>query len=280
MYKSGLGVEKDDTEAAKWTLQAAKGGMLEAMNNMGTMYEYGDGVEQDTSQALAWTLKAAEGGYLTAQVHLATLYISGQCGKDIPEGLKWLEMAALCGDAEGQLQLGQMHELALAPEPSDQTAVKWYTAAADQGHCEALFKLGCMYIQARGLSVDGGVNNMLNKKATNNWLVLSGDMSEENRVANALACFVLAGSRGHELSVQLVEELRPKMEGGDPVPLPKFTQDSDPAAVVAAITTAAAEAANHTMDIGDNPQAQLSSGNGESGGGGGNKKKGKGKKKK
>jgi TPR repeat protein len=281
LYKVGMGVEQDDSEAAKWTMRAAEHGMLEAMNNLGTMYEFGHGVERNGLKALEWTRKAAEGGYLTAQVHLATLYFSGICtNSDVPEGAKWLQMAAVCGDAEGQFQLGLLHETGAAPNASDVEAVKWYTAAGDQGHTEALFKLGCMYIQGKGLSNSDGVEKKTVGTANNNWLVLSSNnMSEENRVANALACFVLAGSRGHELSMQLVEELRPKLQGGEPVPLPQFTPDSDPAAVVAAIASAAAKAANHSMDLGEFDSPKLSPVTNESSSGKNNTKKNKGKKK-
>src|SRR5215469_8561007 len=51
IYDGGLGVSKDDAQAAKWYRKAADAGDAAAMEALGAMFETGRGVSQDAGHA-------------------------------------------------------------------------------------------------------------------------------------------------------------------------------------------------------------------------------------
>lgn len=60
MYQYGLGVEKDDQEAANWYIKAAEFGNANAQDALGWMYQQGTGLDQNYEKAFYWYRKAAE----------------------------------------------------------------------------------------------------------------------------------------------------------------------------------------------------------------------------
>ena len=54
MYDYGIGIQKDDTEAARWYRMAAEQGHTDAQFNLGFEYATGKGVPQDYVRAFAW----------------------------------------------------------------------------------------------------------------------------------------------------------------------------------------------------------------------------------
>ena len=59
-YLSGLGVEKDEKEAARWFLKAAELGEPDSMFHLAWMYQEGIGVEQNSELSTEYLYKAAE----------------------------------------------------------------------------------------------------------------------------------------------------------------------------------------------------------------------------
>lgn len=62
MYKYGIGVKMDRSEATSWFRKAAEKGLPYSMLNMGKVYEKGDGVTQDEAIAREWYKKSAIAG--------------------------------------------------------------------------------------------------------------------------------------------------------------------------------------------------------------------------
>ena len=54
IYASGVGVPKDDVEAAKWYGLAAGWGDAAAQYNLAIMYENGGGMPKDDAEAIKW----------------------------------------------------------------------------------------------------------------------------------------------------------------------------------------------------------------------------------
>ena len=54
MYESGNGVEKDETEAAKWYKRSAEQGFAIAQNNFGNMLQGGKGVKKNTRPSFGY----------------------------------------------------------------------------------------------------------------------------------------------------------------------------------------------------------------------------------
>ena len=70
MYRSGLGIEKDEAAAVQWFLKAATQGHVRAQNNLAFMFREGRGVQRDLPQAARWYRRAAEQGDPYAQYNL------------------------------------------------------------------------------------------------------------------------------------------------------------------------------------------------------------------
>ena len=73
LYDHGLGVDEDDTEAARWYQMAADQGLPLAMRNLAGMYAGGHGLPYDKDQAIYWYEKAAQAGDEKSAQRLAAL---------------------------------------------------------------------------------------------------------------------------------------------------------------------------------------------------------------
>jgi TPR repeat protein len=62
MFERGMGVELNQTQAAKWYEKAAIQGHRDAQYNIGIMYATGRGVEQNDQFAMMWLASAAKQG--------------------------------------------------------------------------------------------------------------------------------------------------------------------------------------------------------------------------
>jgi hypothetical protein len=62
MFERGIGVELNQTQAAKWYEKAAIQGHKDAQYNIGIMYAMGRGVEQNDKFAMMWLAAAAQQG--------------------------------------------------------------------------------------------------------------------------------------------------------------------------------------------------------------------------
>lgn len=80
---------------------------------------------------------------------------------DLPGALPLFRQAAEEGSADAQAWLGYL--LDLAEENTE--AVRWYRAAADQGHKEGLAGLADMYAKGEGVDKDPGEARSLYEKA-------------------------------------------------------------------------------------------------------------------
>ena len=63
MYLNGLGVEQNDSIAARWYQRAAEQGDARAQNNLGILYATGRGLPRNDMQAYGWFKLAAAQGY-------------------------------------------------------------------------------------------------------------------------------------------------------------------------------------------------------------------------
>ena len=101
--------------------------------------------------AAALQQKAAAGDP-AAQVQLGMKYALAS-PHDVPSAMKWFQLAADQGYADGQFHLAAMCDVGMkAQNPTE--AIKWYTLAANQGHRDAEYRLAVMYDQGRGTAKD------------------------------------------------------------------------------------------------------------------------------
>jgi TPR repeat protein len=90
-YLNGLGVSKNEVEAAKWYRKAAEQGVAEAQFWLGVYYSQWLGA----AEGARWYRKAAEQGHAGAQNNLGFCYADGDgVPKDCVEALKWLLLSS------------------------------------------------------------------------------------------------------------------------------------------------------------------------------------------
>ena len=177
--------EKNYTEAAKLFKAAADQGHAQAQFYLGCCYDNGQGVPQNQAEAAKWYKLAADQGYADAQLNLGVCYANGEgVPQDFAEAVKWLRLAAEQGLEEAQEALKTIEANAdesdadsssSTPAPQDEQseanqlfrqgischndknyteAVKYFKAAADQGHAAAQLFIGFCYAKGDGVPQD------------------------------------------------------------------------------------------------------------------------------
>lgn len=97
----------------------------------------------------------AEQGDAQAQVELGDLYNNGgEVPRNRVEAVKWYRLAAEQRDPIGQQRLGDMYEFGLGVLADDAEAFKWMKLAAEQGNEKAQVSLGGYYARGDGVKQD------------------------------------------------------------------------------------------------------------------------------
>lgn len=132
----------------------------EAFYRMALVYENGfDSIPRDSAKFITLLTESADRGWLPAQNYLGYLLIKGGHGQ---EGLRWLERAAITGDAKAQSNLGflllddseasrNLHSGIVA---DNEKAAFWLERAAAGGVATASSMLGDLYRDGRGVAQD------------------------------------------------------------------------------------------------------------------------------
>lgn len=94
-YELGLGVTKDDLQAATWYRKAAERGHPAAQCFLGVAYAKGQGVPKDLVQATFWYRRAAEQGFETGLALLAGCFLKGEgVPKDLVQAYAYFNLPA------------------------------------------------------------------------------------------------------------------------------------------------------------------------------------------
>jgi hypothetical protein len=109
----------------------------------------------DYSAALREFKAAAERGDAQAQVNLGNLYMKGLgVEQDYAAAGRWYRQAAEHGDSLGQSKLGILHYYGLGVDKNTDEAARWFLKAAEQGEPGAASVLGSMYAEGEGVIRD------------------------------------------------------------------------------------------------------------------------------
>ena len=99
-YQAGIGVPKNEAEAANWYRKAADQGLPRRQCDLGSFSLEGIGVRKDEAEAIKWYRKAAKQGFANAQIMLGFCYQRGRgVPKDDAEAVNWYRRAAAQGFA-------------------------------------------------------------------------------------------------------------------------------------------------------------------------------------
>ncbi len=136
LYSLGLGVPRDDLEAAKWNRMAAESGYIPAQSRLGVMFDEGRGLPRNLSKAMKWYRKAAQQGDLPAQISLGLIYGTGRgVPQNYFQAVKWFGLAAEQGDALAQYNLGLIYASGYDVVPKDDVqALVWFILAERGGN--------------------------------------------------------------------------------------------------------------------------------------------------
>ena len=133
-YFNGIGIVKDNVEAAKWFRKSAEQGDVDAQGLLGLCYEQGKGVSTNIMEAIKWDRLAAEQGSASDQNSLGFIYSSGkEIAQDYVEAAKWFHRAAEQGNFIGQHQFANCCYFGRGVPVDYVEAYKWYNLAAAQG---------------------------------------------------------------------------------------------------------------------------------------------------
>ncbi|KAK8896208.1 hypothetical protein M9Y10_014103 [Tritrichomonas musculus] len=200
MHMKGEGVEKDEVKAREYFEKAAQLNNKDALLNLGLMYYEGTaGVRKDKTMAFDCYKRSADLGNDKAQLNLALMCQKGEgCDIDKEMAKKYFQLAADQGNTQAQINLGllllggdeddqdkakqylneaakegnvdAMVGLAKRYQLDDETesAIKWYTRAANHQNAQAQMELGTIYMNGDGTDVDlEKAEEFLNKSLEN-----------------------------------------------------------------------------------------------------------------
>jgi TPR repeat protein len=176
----GLGVKRDEAEAAKWYQLAAEQGIPEAQFQYALMLIDGRFVEKDKKQAFALMQAAAEAGNALAQFNYAQLLTQREPGpRGIEQALPYYEKAANAELPDAQYAMSQILANGVGGrKPNDVEARKWLVRAARQNFDTAQLDLGSWLISGRGGERDVRSGFAWLKRAAE-----GGNVAAQNRVA-------------------------------------------------------------------------------------------------
>lgn len=136
-------------EAATLFGRSAEMGDASAMVVLAEMYSSGDGVAEDETKAFGWFKRAAEAGNVSGMVGLAGMYLLGVNGGDPneEEAARWFQKAADHDSPAALFDLGQLYENGRGVGKSLDKAKDLYQRAAKLGNREAQKRLAALGVK-------------------------------------------------------------------------------------------------------------------------------------
>jgi hypothetical protein len=176
----GLGVKRDQGQAAKWYRLAAEQGIPEAEFQYALLLMQGSFFPRDDAQAMRLMRKAADSGNRLAQFNAAQMIVQAKPGAaGLTEAEPLFRKAANAGLADAQYAMSQLIlNGAAGLEPDEAEAIRWMTAAAQQNYDTAQLDLGTWLVEGR--------RGQRDQEAGFKWLKLAasqGNVAAQNRVA-------------------------------------------------------------------------------------------------
>nr|MBA3449047.1 sel1 repeat family protein [Pseudaminobacter sp.] len=176
----GLGMARNEADAAKWYARASEQGIPEAQFQYALMLLDGRFVEKDEQEAYALMQAAAEAGNRLAQFNFAQMLVDREAGdKGVAKAVSYYERAAKAGLADAQYAMAQVFANGVGGKAKDDVeARRWMLRAARQNYDTAQLDLGAWLIEGRGGPRD--------EKEGFGWLqraAAGGNVAAQNRVA-------------------------------------------------------------------------------------------------
>ncbi|NKC13601.1 MAG: hypothetical protein GKR94_15845 [Gammaproteobacteria bacterium] len=158
MHEDGLGVNRDDSAAARWYKRAATHDPPEPEAQLALAYLYlegrGIGVDAERAATLFKAAATSRKPQPEAMNAIGALYARGRgVERSVTEAIKWYRRAAHLGHADGMYNLATAYHRGQGITASVSQALTWYRRAALKWHVPSQINLA--YIYAQGYSGDG-----------------------------------------------------------------------------------------------------------------------------
>ena len=144
IYETGCAEDlpADQLMSFKWYARAAKEGLPEAENNLGSCYFFGRGVDVDYEKAFLLYKSSAEKGNDEAEMNVGICYAAGKGVKqDYALAYTWWKKAAEQGHVKAMVNLATCYEMGVGTIQDVSEAYYWYGKAAEHGDPFAAQKL-------------------------------------------------------------------------------------------------------------------------------------------
>lgn len=147
-YERGLAVEKDYDLANKWYKKSAVKGNSFAQYSLGCLYLNGIGVVIDYNKALIWFEKSSEGEYGPAYYQLGRMYYNGiGVDKNLEFAFKWYKKGAEANLPAAQHALSYMYKSGEGCERNIVKAYYWIEKSAENDYEDAYYIVGRSYME-------------------------------------------------------------------------------------------------------------------------------------
>ena len=177
IYARGLGIARDEKEAAHWYAEAAGNGVPEAQFQYALMLLDGRFVEADADQAYKLMEKAADAGNPMAQFNYAQMVLERESGVWAQE--KAVAYFQLAADSDAQYAMAEIYAQGVGGTAKDEKRARdMLVKAARQNYDTAQLMLGTWLVE--------GIGGEKNLEAGFQWLqraAQSGNVAAQNRLA-------------------------------------------------------------------------------------------------
>ncbi len=180
LLSRGLGMKRDEAQAAKWYEKAAEHGVPEAQFQYALILLDGRFVKKDENGAYALMEAAAEAGNRLAQFNFAQMVVQREPGdKGLTRAAIYYKRAAEAGLPDAQYAMAQLAENGSGGQKQDEAeARRWLNLAAQGAYDTAELDLGTWLVEGRGGPKD--------VKAGFHWLrraASQGNVAAQSRLA-------------------------------------------------------------------------------------------------
>ncbi|MFA6315857.1 MAG: hypothetical protein WC943_00405 [Elusimicrobiota bacterium] len=156
MREDGIGVDKDESLAAKTQARACGLGYHDSCVSAGIMHEFGKGVPKDEARAAELYRQACEAGVGRGCTSLGVMHENGKGMRLDPAhaAALYLKACETLADHRGCSFLGALHLRGKGVEKDDAKALALYGKACDNGFWEGCVNLGVMFENGSGTAKD------------------------------------------------------------------------------------------------------------------------------
>ena len=144
----------DPQEWIDWIKKAADAGNANAEYALAKIYRDGIHVKKDMSQAIQFFEQAAEKQNEYAMYQLGRLYLKEDACKDIGLAVKWLTAAADLNNSYAQYALAKLYQEGEEVPVNLEKAIELYTLSANQKNEYAAYQLGKLYLSGKEVEKD------------------------------------------------------------------------------------------------------------------------------